>query len=184
MNDMHYLDLEYPWEGHPSLRSTTFKKDPTEVSGQDVARRGQMPADKAGPPRTECRGIGHKQRTLLRSHVGDADGRKPRQRWRKEQPTDHCDGSKDSNDHRHSTAPNPGPRAGLSHEHPPCHSPTTTWKLPLCRKKKKTGPHQPRKTEPDKLWAGIPTQAADFFLLECPAIQMVSSISCFLPHLI
>lgn len=51
-------------------------------------------------------------------------------------------------------------------------------------KKKKTGPHQPRKTEPDKLWAGIPTQAADFFLLECPAIQMVSSISCFLPHLI
>lgn len=77
MNDMHYLDLEYPW-GHPSLRSTTFKKYPTEVSGQDVAWKGQTPADKAGPPRTETRGIGHMQRTLLRSRVGGAAGRKPK----------------------------------------------------------------------------------------------------------
>ena len=115
MNDMHYLDLEYPWEGHPSLRSTTFKKDPTEVSGQDVARRGQMPGDKAGPLR-----IGSTGHILWgQGGLGTSKGcfstfvwemlmvENWRKRWRKGQPRNHCDGSKVGNHHGHSTAPQP-----------------------------------------------------------------------------
>lgn len=72
-----------------------------------------------------------------------------RKRWRKEQPRDHCDSSKDSNHHGHSTAPQPwvkGRAQPWASSLPQPHNNLETSTL----HEKKNGPHQPRKTEPDK----------------------------------